>query len=175
MRKLLTFLIASLWFAYVPAHANMMMTGVGAPAAVVVPALQIDLNFATATHTGCASLAACLTVARASNATDLLPTSASGYAYNTYANNVLAVSPGKGLLSFPAATNLLLNSTAPATQTTVSLANGTYTLWVNGAGSATMSAGTATGCGTGVATNGSPVSSTTSGTPGLALSRYPAR
>jgi hypothetical protein len=31
MRKLLTCLIVSLWFAYVPAHANMMMTGVGGP------------------------------------------------------------------------------------------------------------------------------------------------
>jgi hypothetical protein len=41
MRKFLTFLIASLWFAYVPAHANMMMTGVGgAPLVPCTPGTQ---------------------------------------------------------------------------------------------------------------------------------------
>jgi hypothetical protein len=96
----------------------------------------------------------------------LLPTSASGFAYSTFANNVPRITSGLGLLVEEIRTNLLLNSTVPATQTTGSLANATYTLWVNGAGSATMSAGTATGCGTGVATQGSPVNFTTSGAAG---------
>ena len=125
----------------------------------------IDLNFAAGQYCG-ASLASALSIVRASNATDLLPSSSSGYAYNTYASNQLAISPGIGLLIFEARTNQLLNSTVPATQTTGSLANATYTLWVNGSGSATMSAGTATGCGTGVATQGTPVNFTTSGAAG---------
>jgi hypothetical protein len=104
--------------------------------------------------------------ARASSATDLLPSSASGYAYKTFGANFPVLSPNVGLLAFEARTNLLLNSTAPATQTTGSLANATYVLWVNGAGSATMSAGTATGCGTGAATQGTPVTFTTSGAAG---------
>jgi hypothetical protein len=106
----------------------------------------------------------CLSVTRASNATDLLPTSASGYAYNTYGSNVLAISPGVGLLVFEARTNQLLNSATPATQTTGALAATAQTLWVNGSGSAVLSNGTATGC-AGTATNGSPVTFTpTAGT-----------
>lgn len=107
-----------------------------------------------------------VTVVRASSGTDLLPTSASGAAYSTFTNNVARITPGTGLLVEGARTNQLLNSTAPVTQTTGSLANATYTLWVNGAGSATMSAGTATGCGTGAATQGTPVSFTTTGAAG---------
>jgi hypothetical protein len=103
---------------------------------------------------------------RAAAATDLSPTSASGFPYANFAANQLVRTPNVGALFFMARTNLLLNSTAPATQTTASLANGTYTLWVNGSGSATMSAGTATGCGTGAATQGIPVNFTTSGAAG---------
>lgn len=131
-------------------------------------AANIDLNFATGQYYGC-TLLSCLSIVRASNATDLVPASASGYAYSTYGSNVLAISPGFGLYIFEARTNQLLNSTAPATQTTGTLANGTYTLWVNGSGTATMSAGTATGCGTGVASQGTPVSFTTSGAAGTCI------
>ncbi len=49
--------------------------------------------------------------------------------------------------------NLLLNSEVPATQT-VTLAVGTYTNWVTGAGTLTSAAGTATVSGTGAATGG---------------------
>lgn len=127
--------------------------GTGVP---LVPA--IDWNFATNTATGC-TFGTCLTVARADGgaSTDLLPTSASGASYNTFGANTLRLTSGSGLLIEEARTNFLLNSTAPATQTTGSLATGTYVLWVNGSGSATMSSGTATGCGTSAATNGSPV------------------
>lgn len=61
-----------------------------------------------------------------------------------------------GLLVEPAATNYLLNTATPATQTTGSLAAGTYTLWIEGAGSAAVTAGTATISGNGTASAGSP-------------------
>jgi hypothetical protein len=54
-----------------------------------------------------------------------------------------------------ARTNSLLNSDAPVTQV-VTLGVGTYTLWVEGSGSATSSALTALGSGFGAATAGSP-------------------
>jgi hypothetical protein len=72
----------------------------------------------------------------------------------------------RGLLIELARTNSLLNSGAPATQTTASLAAGTYTLWVVGTGSAASSAGTAVGTGFGTATAGVPnvITITTAGT-----------
>jgi len=104
-----------------------------------------------------------LSVTRASTATDLLSTSASGFPYASFVSGQRARSPNVGLMVFEARTNNLLNSTAPATQTTASLATGTYTLWVNGSGSATSSAGTAVGTGFGAATNGTPNIFTLSG------------
>lgn len=136
----------------------------------VLSGASIDLDFANGLYFGCATPPTdCLSITRASNATDLVPASASGYAYNTYGSNAMAISPTFGLYIFEARTNFLLNSAAPATQTTGSLANGTYTLWVNGSGTATMSAGTATGCGTGAASQGTPVNFTTSGTAGTCV------
>jgi hypothetical protein len=126
----------------------------------VLPGAALDLDFLNGRYwqarTGCRSAATCLTVNRAAPETSLLPTSASGTAYVTFAAGVAAVVPGAGLQIFEARTNYLLNSTAPATQTTASLGAGTYTLWVNGSGSATSSAGTATGTGFGAATQGAP-------------------
>jgi len=99
-----------------------------------------------------------IAVSRASNATDLLPTSASGFAYSSFGSNTLPVTPGWGaLIETNAATNLFLNSTAPVTHTITLSATGNYTLWVNGSGSAAIAAGTATITGAGTATNGSPV------------------
>lgn len=98
-----------------------------------------------------------VSVLRASfGATDLLPTSAAGASFNTFANNVLRITPTKGLLVEVARTNQLLNSTAPVTQTTASLATGSYVAWMNGSGSMAVSAGTATLTGAGTATNGTP-------------------
>lgn len=119
----------------------------------------VDMDFANGRYYGC-SLTSCLSITRASAGTDLLPSSASGFAYTTFGNNTLRITAGLGLLIEEARTNQLLNSTAPATQTTGSLGTGVYTLWVNGSGSATISAGTGTGCGTGTATNGIPVNFT---------------
>jgi hypothetical protein len=119
----------------------------------------VDMSFSTGQYYGC-SLASCLSITRGSSKTNLLPSSASGFIYSTFGNNVLAITPGSGLLVEEGRTNQLLNSAAPATQTTGSLGTGTYTLWVNGSGSATMSLGTGVGCGTGTATNGTPVNFT---------------
>jgi hypothetical protein len=121
----------------------------------VLSGASVDLDFANGRYFG-GTLASLLSITRASNETDLLPSSASGYVYNTFGSNVLAISPTFGLLIFEARTNQLLNSTAPATQTTASLGTGTYTLWVNGSGSATPSGGTATITGAAAATNGAP-------------------
>ena len=119
----------------------------------------IDLDFSNSRSFGC-TFSSCLSVTRASSKTNLLPSSASGFAYTTFGNNIAAITLGSGLLVEEARTNQLLNSTVPATQTTGSLGTGTYTLWVNGAGFATMSLGTGVGCGTGSATNGTPVNFT---------------
>lgn len=88
-------------------------------------------------------------------ATNLLPSSPSGFAYSTYAANI-ARRDTTGLLVEEGRTNQLKNSAAPVTQTTASLGTGNYVLWVNGSGSATSSAGTATITGAGAATQGSP-------------------
>jgi hypothetical protein len=82
-----------------------------------------------------------------------------------------------GLLIEEARTNSLLNSGAPATQTTASLATGTYTLWIVGTGSATSSAGTAVGTGFGAATAGTPnvITITTAGTVTVTVAGSPTR
>ncbi len=77
-------------------------------------------------------------------------------------SNIQQTSSGDGylphILSIPTEqTQYLLNSDAPATQTTGSLANGDYVLWQNGAGSSDLTAGTATISTTGSATDGSPL------------------
>jgi hypothetical protein len=121
-----------------------------------------DLNFQTGVYYGCPTLSQCFTTTNSTGGTDLLYSSPSGASFNTFAANTPRITPGVGLLVEQARTNLLANSGSPATQTTPSLATGTYVLWVNGAGSATMSAGTATGCGTSAATQGTKVSFTIS-------------
>lgn len=121
----------------------------------VSPGATVDMDFANGLYFG-GTPATLLSVSRASSATDLVPSSASGYAYNTFGNNVLPVSPTFGAPPFAARTNVLLNSAVPVTQTTASLATGTYTNWVNGPGSALVSGGTATITGAAPATNGSP-------------------
>ena len=70
---------------------------------------------------------------------------------------VRGLQTAEGLFSGLAATNYLLNSDAPATQTTGSLATGFYTLWMDGTGSADLTAGTATIVSAGSATDGSPL------------------
>lgn len=99
--------------------------------------------------------AASITSSRTSSATDLLPTSPSGFAFNTYSANVRRLL-ANGVLSEGPRSNVFLNSGAPVTQT-ITLATGKFTIWVNGSGSAAVTAGTATLTGAGTATNGSPV------------------
>lgn len=70
----------------------------------------------------------------------------------------------RGLLLEPAATNLFLNSDAPATQTISITTTGDYTVSVIGSGSATSSDNTATSTGHGAASDGSPVTFNVSAT-----------
>lgn len=129
------------------------------PTTAFFPGATIDCNLITNVNRGTCTL----TVTRAgANATDLLPTSASGASFTTFAANALRVTSGQGLLVEESRVNQLFNSTVPATQTTPSLGTATYTLWVNGSGTATVSAGSGTGCGTGVASQGTPVNFTIS-------------
>lgn len=102
------------------------------------------------------SNSSCLSLSRASPGTSLLPYSAAGAAYKTFSSGQLRNTPGVGVLIEQVRTQLLLNSTAPVTQTTASLATGTYTLSVNGTGSALASGGTATITGVAAAINGTP-------------------
>jgi hypothetical protein len=170
MRRFLTALLAALTLCVSPACAH-AFTGaqkqilLGGVQSWALPGSSLDLNFALGGGSctvarvlvGCSSV---LTISRASDETSLLPSSASGATYYTFPANTLAIVPGVGLQVYASATNYLLNSNAPVTQTTGSLATGSYTLWVNGSGSAAVSAGTATITGAGSATNGTPVTFT---------------
>lgn len=78
---------------------------------------------------------------------------ASGTARSYY----LANGQYAGYLSEGARTNHFLNSDAPVTQTSPSLATGTYTLWMEGSGSIAVAQTTATITGAGTATAGVPV------------------
>ena len=139
-----------------------------------IPTPVLDLNFANNVGynggTG-ATAASFLTVARAGTATDLMPTSPPGYLYQTFAANTPRLTPGLGLLLEGTRVNSALNSVNPtgANVATASLANATYVLWMNGTGSVTMSAGTATGCSTATVTNGTFATFTTTGTAGTCL------
>ena len=83
----------------------------------------------------------------------------------------------RGLLVEAVRTNSLLNSGAPATQTTASLGVGQYTLWMDGTGSATTSAGTATITGGGTASSGvvNTFSVTVAGTVTVTVTGSPTR
>src|SRR6266536_805834 len=131
---------------------------VSVPGWVLVGA-SVDLDFRNGLYWP-ENVTSYLSCGRTLSGTDLLWSSASGFAYNTYSSNVLRITPGFGLLCESSREQWLTNSAAPATQTTPSLLStgGTYTLWVNGSGSATVSAGTATISGGGSAMQGSPFS-----------------
>lgn len=111
---------------------------------------SLDLNFLTTT------LDPSITWTRASTATDGLYTDAAGSGFNSFATNVPRINATTGLLTENNRTNFLLNSAAPATQTTASLSATSYTLWVIGTGTATVTAGTAVGTGFGTASAGAP-------------------
>lgn len=165
MRKFLLGLSAALALAgptcLSQAQHALDLTMSGGPAWIVQGAAS-DCDFANQRYWNCA-LDQNFSIVRNSIGTDLRPTSASGASFNTFANTILRITSGSGLLVEDTRANFLLNNTVPATQTTASLTGATYTLWVNGSGSATMSAGSGTGCGTGVATQGSPVNFTITG------------
>ena len=75
--------------------------------------ITLDLDFTLGSIPGGMSFA------RAGNATDSFFTDAAGSSYNSFTTNVPRLSSTWGLVFEPQAhTNYLLNSTAPATQTT---------------------------------------------------------
>jgi hypothetical protein len=134
----------------------------------VLPGADLDLNFTLNRYwqrgVGSSSITELLKVSRETPETTLVPSSPNGARYLRFENNVAAIAPGVGLQIYEGRTNYLLHSTTPATQTTANLAAGTYTLWDNGLGRATPSAGTATGCtGFAPATQGKPDTFTCAG------------
>ncbi len=98
-------------------------------------------SWLTFARTACTSSANC--------ATDSLITDAAGSSYNAYATNIPIFYNGLGLGKWETRTQFLLNSAVPVTQTTASLATGTYQFWCIGSGSVTSSLGTATATGVG--------------------------
>lgn len=140
--------------AYYANHILGWLSGSSVPGWVLAGAV-VDMDFANNQFFG-GSAASLISSGRSSTATDLLPTSASGYVYKAVVGTSPIISPGVGLLVYRAATNLLLNSSVPVTQTTASLGTGAYTLWVNGSGSALASNGTATIVNAAPVTNGAP-------------------
>lgn len=138
----------------------------GSSWAPTVSGVAVDINFVNAT-----SLDNRVTFTRASTATSSLYTDAAGTSYTTYATNQPRLLPN-GLLIEETRINSLLNTDAPATQTTASLATGAYVLWTVGTGSAAVAAGTAVISAGGTATSGNPYSFniTTAGTVSVTVS-----
>ena len=124
-----------------------------------------DFDFGNQLYTGEGLVQNALAVRRSSIGTDLLASSPPGYAYIQYQRDVARIAyagapaAGPGLIDEPGAINYLVNSAAPATQTTASLPAGTYTLWMNGYpnGSVTLSNGSSPDCGTASASHEHPV------------------
>lgn len=106
----------------------------------------LDYNFVTRTQ------GPMWTYACSTTATDLV------YDGTPPANSVAVNTPvlgARGVFIQPTRTQSFASPAAPATQS-ISLANGTYILWIAGSGSGTSSAGTAVGSGFGAATAGTP-------------------
>jgi hypothetical protein len=158
MKRLLAVLFAAVMYV-TAAHAGsaefVRLEG------AAVPPPTIDFNFLTMAQKGV--MDSRIVCSRGTTATDGLYTDAAGSSYNSYLVDQVRLISGKGVLLEMSKTNRLLNSATPATQTTGSLATGSYILWVVGTGNAAVAAATATGTGFGTATGGSPVRFTITG------------
>jgi hypothetical protein len=119
----------------------------------ILSGASVDLDFANNRFFGSSggSVSSYLSVVRASIANAKNSTGA----WVQFPVNTLRITD-LGLLIENAGTNYLLQSETPATQTTASLGTGSYTLWVEGSGSALASGGSATITGAASATAGSP-------------------
>lgn len=101
---------------------------------------------------GAAHPSSILTLTRAgatSFATNLCYHDASGASYSTFAANTPIRRADLGLGIFASSKNFFINCLAPVTQTVTLPATGKYIAWLNGTGSITTAAGTATGSGFG--------------------------
>ncbi|TZG23731.1 hypothetical protein FYJ91_20505, partial [Sphingomonas montanisoli] len=141
--------VALLWAALIGSPALAQITpgavAVGAPAPdAVAPAYSFD--FGTGTYS--IPFATAFTFSRASPKTNLFPASPPGFAWTSFANDVLVTDPIKGA-SIERANpfNYYPNSTSPAdVVTTTSLTPGDYVLWItsaNGNGKICATGGTA--------------------------------
>ena len=162
-------LFVAAWLLPAPASAQQLLLQLRSAQSIPVP--PVEINFATniAVKSGVTSTAASLlTVARAQtvNTTDLLPSSRPTPvgSINQFAANTPRLTPSLGLLVEGTRTNLLINATAPATQSPSLAASTAYTLWINGSGSAAVTANAT--CGAGTASQGNPYSFTTTATAG---------
>jgi hypothetical protein len=177
MRKLLLFAFVLLLPSIAYAARTLVLLRPQAPA--------IELNFSANTVAGtgvagsgaCASVAACVTyTGGVTNSTDLRFNDASGASFDTFAVNTIRIRPGQGVLIEEQRINAFLNSASPATQTitlsTTGVSTGNFITWVNGGGSITTSAGTATCTGFGAASQGTinTINCTVTGTVVLTLS-----
>lgn len=124
--------------AQTPAQKLLLLSGTNRPA--------LTLNLLAGT------LPSQVVFTRASSATTALYTDAAGATVTSYGTNVARVEARGFLVETVAATNFLLNSAAPVTQTTGSLATGTYVLFCNGTGSVTSSVASGTASGVGALT-----------------------
>lgn len=139
----------------------------------VIPGATIQLNFYSGQYWSQGSLGP-LVVTRTGPSTDLLPTSPSGFAYQSFSTNAPRITGGLGLLREETRENYLNNSVGSAcvTQTTGSMPTGTYSLWENGPATLTPVPVTAVGTGFSAASQGSPSSFvvTVAGTVQIAVS-----
>lgn len=105
--------------------------------------VAIDKNF-----TG-GVMPANFSLSRIGSATNALYTDTPGATVTSFGVNIARVDSRGLLYEQVTATNFLLNSAVPVTQTTASLGIGVYVLFGNGTGTLTSSAGTATATGLG--------------------------
>lgn len=117
----------------------------------VLPNFEYDLDFDNDRFFGCSLSDFTFTrndAGGTSAATDLVYTDPAGTSFNRYGLNQIrrkTLPNGKRplLMEVGPVQNALVNSTAPVTQTTASLATGTYTYWQNGGNTAQLSVPTA--------------------------------
>lgn len=136
------------------------------------PGAAFAIDFKNGRVHGGGAIGDLIEFSRSSEQSDLMPAAEANAAYTVFAAGVLPLTPGRGVTVEEARSNLCANPTVPASQTITLASTGTYVLWVNGAGSATLAANTATINAGGTASNGNwlTFSCTATGTVDIAVS-----